>query len=655
MSDDPRIPPEPKPLPTPEELRAAIAYTIQQAEPNGITFMVLLADLQALDPMVGRKAVNLEIERLILSGEVYATKSKDEAPRYRKGPKPAEKERETLTTNDVLSETDEEGRDIRFWLKAATPGGKDRPILLLMGNDFGPVVRQSLLHLRDRNYYCSPAREIVKLNKDVFKTDAAGKKILQMKESIGIPLSYFEKQLGHLFQAYKLVPRDPARGPGPDDVEYVGFSAPPFNDWAKILLEVGQYPELKFLQSIAEFRFYTEGGTLVHEVGYNEAAEALYLPREEELPIDVRPGLDEDGQRLHAQTLASEVMELFAQFPFESSADISAYLALILTATMRPALSAAPLFGIDATTRGSGKTILAQMATHIATGGPPATLPWRSNTEEQEKTLSSALLTTAPALLFDNLPIGSPLGGAFLDVVLTSDRVDVRKLGGQVVPNVSTRKTFIATGNGLTFATDMFRRALTIRLTSKMENPENRKDLKIPQLEDYVREHAREINAKILGVCEAFRLAGRPDMTTKLGLDPFQSFHGAWTKYVRNCVLWLDLPDPCETRKRIATKDEQATFRTALYSYLLSVAEKIPEGVPAAKIAELKQFANIFPEEYVDSRTGKPDRRLDKGLKALAGEDSKLGRVGTVDGVEYTLKMRTRINVAYFYVERVEA
>ncbi len=201
----------------------------------------------------------------------------------------------------------------------------------------------------------------------------------------------------------------------------------------------------------------------------------------------------------------------------------------------------------------------------------------------------------------------------------------------------------------------MFRRMLTVRLTPKTENPENRKDLKIPQLEDYIREHAREINAKVLGVCEAFRLAGRPDMVKKLGLDPFQSFHGSWTKYVRNCVLWLGAEDPCATRARIVVKDDQATFRSALYGYLLSVAEKSPEGVPASRIADLKQFDGIFPEEWCDPRTGKPDRRLDKGLKAIAGMGDNLGRVGNVNGVEYTLKMRTKINVTYFYVEKVPA
>ncbi len=640
------------------ELRAAIIFTIKESEPNGIPFSVLLADLQQVDAQCKKHVVAEEVDRLLANNEIHFFGSKAKGDqRFHVGPKPAPKEEgEGLTANDILSELDAQGNDIRFWLKPKTEGGKPRPILLVMNDDPGPVIRQSLLHMKDRDYYCSPAREIVKLNHDVFKTDAHGKKVLQLKEATGISLSYFEKKVRNLFPAYQLIKRAPADGPGPDKVEYCGFGpGSPVENWAKVLLEVGQYPELRFLQSIAEFRFYTEGGTLVHEVGYNEAAESLYLPREEELPIDIRPNLSESAQLEHAQRLAAEVLELFSQFPFESDADRATYFALILTATMRPALSSAPLFGIDATTRGSGKTILAQIACNIATGGPPATLPWRSNTEEQEKTLNSALLTTSPALLFDNLPIGAPLGGALLDVVLTSDRVDVRKLGGQVVPNVSTRKTFIATGNGLTFGTDMFRRALTCKLTPKMENPENRTDLKIPNLEDYVRENAREINAKILGVCEAFRLVGRPDMVEKLGLAPFLSFHGSWTKFVRNAVLWLGLPDPCLTRSRIVVKDEQATFRTALYTWLLANAEKKPEGVTAAQIMEHRGFANIFPDEWCDVKTGKPDRRLEKGLKAIAGTDDKLGRVGTVDGVEYTLKMKTKMNVTTFYVERVKA
>jgi hypothetical protein len=263
----------------------------------------------------------------------------------------------------------------------------------------------------------------------------------------------------------------------------------------------GEHPELREVRGVRQYPFGRRDGTLVTEAGYD--AQSAYI-----LAPNRRLVLPPDLSRAAAQRYAAELLDVVADFPL-SPEGRAAWLALLLTIVMRPATGTAPLFGIDASVRGSGKGLLAKVSSIIASGVAPAIVPFRGREEEQEKTFVSALRCGASVVLLDNAD--GPVGGATLDAVLTAESdVLLRPLGSSVIERVSTETTLIVTGNGLSFLGDTNRRVLPLRLEPDRERPEERDDFQEPNLIVAVRKDAAALNTKVLAILESFRLAGRP-------------------------------------------------------------------------------------------------------------------------------------------------
>ena len=85
--------------------------------------------------------------------------------------------------------------------------------------------------------------------------------------------------------------------------------------------------------------------------------------------------------------------------------------------------------------------------------------------------------------------------------------------------SVNTNVLLTATGNNLSFAGDMTRRALLCRMDARMENPEGRSFEK--DLRSWVPEHRGQLVAAGLTILRAFVAAGRPGLAK---LPPFGSF-----------------------------------------------------------------------------------------------------------------------------------
>ncbi len=653
--------------PNKETPEATIKRLVRAAEPIGITHRILVADALGIVSLKPR-ALGVVIERLLSHNEIHETGSKKQGTlKYRIGPKPITPEGPApYTWSDLIGDPNKETGDNKWFLPSRHTDGPPRPVVIVTGTNPGPWYHQALQHMADRGYYAMHGEDqegfvlrMVQISHDEFRKDGkTGQDRKQPKRIMKVPETILNKKIRDLFEFYTT---EKSTVGGPDILVPISHQIPgsPVYGWAKDLLEVPQYPELPLLKGIAEFRFYTEDGVLVHAPGYSELAQTIYAPRDAELPLPELPS-DPAALALKAQALAGEVLGLFDQFPWETDADLAAYFSLIITATMRPALPVAPLYGIDATTAGSGKTMLAHAAAIIATGKDPHPLPWKGNEEEREKTLNSSMLTPSTFLFMDN--VDSPLGGSLLESILTSSSVDLRRLGGQVVEGISTRKTFVATGNGLNISGDMHRRILMIRLTPAMENPEERSDLKIKELIEVVKTNARELNARILAVCEAYRIAGRP--APSVPITPYNTYTGEWTRYVRNLCLWLGLNDPCDTRARVKAKDDTRSFRVEMYRALIKrahvhAATKATSGdfpgLPAATIAAIKEIDGIIPEDMLE-RSGKAGPEFAKALMKMVGKVTNIGPENG-DGPElpHRLEMRKVLGRALFSVTPVVA
>src|SRR5262249_43546016 len=112
----------------------------------------------------------------------------------------------------------------------------------------------------------------------------------------------------------------------------------------------------------------------------------------------------------------------------------------------------------------------------------------------------------------------------------------------------TSNTTWIATGNNIVFVGDITSRVLVCDLDPRCERPEERSfDV---NLHRYIPEHRHEIVVAGLTLLRAFHVAGRPDQ----GLMVFGRFED-WSDWVRSSIVWIGLPDPCDTRRRVEEGD----------------------------------------------------------------------------------------------------
>ena len=286
-------------------------------------------------------------------------------------------------------------------------------------------------------------------------------------------------------------------------------------------------------------------GTVLERHGYDEKSGVFYV----DTGTKFAP-LDKDPTKRDAEIALTQFKRLLSEFPFIKPEDESVALAAILTALVRQSLPTAPLFGFSAPVAGSGKTLLANVVSIISTGKQAVITPHGDNSEEERKHLFAKLLQGISLLLIDN--VERPISSSVLCGILTApdSRYSDRILGKSEAPEVSTRVTFLATGNNLRFQGDMTRRALLCTIDPKCENPESRTFKNKEPLEQYVEKYRERYVRAGLTILKAYVMAGRP----KQNIPEYGSFV-EWSQWVRSSLVWLGCADPNLTRKSIEEED----------------------------------------------------------------------------------------------------
>jgi putative DNA primase/helicase len=248
-----------------------------------------------------------------------------------------------------------------------------------------------------------------------------------------------------------------------------------------------------------------------------------------------------------------------ADFPFVEPEDESVALAAMLTSLVRNSLATAPMFAFTAPVAGSGKTLLANVVSIIATGKQAVPMPHGRDREEMRKALFAKLLMGSPIILIDN--IEQIFSNDVVCAILTapgstwSDRI----LGESQIREVPTNVTFMATGNNLTFRGDITRRVLLCTIDPNMEKPEEREDFRIKEpLERHVQRHRAAYVEAGLTILKAYIRAGSP----KQEIKQYGSFEG-FSDWVRSALAWLGRADPVLTKKKVEEEDpgKQAFYR----------------------------------------------------------------------------------------------
>lgn len=415
----------------------------------------------------------------------------------------------------------------------------------------------------------------------------------------------------------------------------------------------GQWGGVRPLVGVITSPTLRPDGSILQEAGYDKSTGLLFWPSARFAPIAESPTKED------AEVATRALLDLVSDFPFATEADRSAWLAGVLTILSRHAVSGpVPLFAVDGTTRGSGKSKLVDVAVSLACGHDAARSSLAGPDEEQRKQITSLLLQGDPVILIDNVSSSRKLGGPSLDAVLTSNVWRDRLLGKTSVLTVPARAVWWATGNNLGFAGDLARRSLRIRLASPLENPEARSDFRHPDLVAYVlRERARLV-AHALTILRAYHVAGRPWAEG----HAWGSFE-AWTRLVVGAVRWVGEACPLAAR---ATEDEWADEERLHAAAILAALEDMGRD-GAGPFSAREVIDALFPRE--EEHGPAPDRypSYAAGRAALEAATSARGvpsthqvglflrriRERVVDGRRLVATLDPRIKIQRWHAARV--
>jgi hypothetical protein len=307
----------------------------------------------------------------------------------------------------------------------------------------------------------------------------------------------------------------------------------------------GEWHGIRPLVAILESPSLGPTGKLIQRAGYDELSGYLLLPNAQFTTIDEKP------TRADARVALTQLLEPFVDFPFQNGPARAVALAAVLTLIIRPAIQGStPAFLFDANTRGSGKTLLTDVISIIATGRASARLNYPADDTELEKILAAIALRGASSINFDN--VSRAFGGGPLDRCITAiDTIEFRILGRSQVPTLRWRTIIMGTGNNIVFCADTSRRVLVARLESPVEHPEARTDFRHGKLVEWVQAQRPRLVRAALTIVLAYLEAGRPDV----GCRVWGSFE-SWSEVVPAALVWAGGEDPMETRINLDTNSD---------------------------------------------------------------------------------------------------
>jgi len=273
----------------------------------------------------------------------------------------------------------------------------------------------------------------------------------------------------------------------------------------KDLLALPSWEGIPPLIDVTETPILRSDGTVLATPGYDAVTGLFYSPPQDFIlsPIPDNPTAEDIN---NAITL---IKEMLAQFPFDTDADFCNAVALALTPLVRPIIEGPiPMAVITAPQVGTGKSLLGEIVSLIATGHSPELMQYTTQEDEIRKKITAALMQSAQIIMFDNIAV--PLMSSTLASALTSIEWGDRILGQSKNVRLPQRATWIANGNNLRIGEELVRRSYRITLNAKMSAPYLRNNFFHPNLPGWVLEKRGQLLAAGFNLIRAWFSSGKP-------------------------------------------------------------------------------------------------------------------------------------------------
>ncbi|HZT32796.1 MAG TPA: toprim domain-containing protein [Bryobacteraceae bacterium] len=277
------------------------------------------------------------------------------------------------------------------------------------------------------------------------------------------------------------------------------------------------YPDLHLpmLEGVISTPVFGHKGDLIVNEGYHKN-DRLWLSPDPSLELQPIP----DEPSPEDITAARELLfgELLVDFPFVDASDRAhAVAAMILPFIRRIIDGPTPMHLIEAPTMGSGKGLLANLISIVATGAvcEARTLP--ENEDEVRKMVTAELMKGRPIVLLDNASDRRQLYSSSLASVLTSVRWTDRKLGQSAMASVPNNALWMMTANNPNLHLELTRRCIRLRIDPRVDRPWKRTSFKHPEITTWAKESRSALVGGILTLIRAWMVAGRPLDRARLG------------------------------------------------------------------------------------------------------------------------------------------
>lgn len=348
-------------------------------------------------------------------------------------------------------------------------------------------------------------------------------------------------------------------------------------------LNQSQVAGFRTVDQIVRAPVVTPAGEIVTSAGYCDAARVI---------IADCPAIDPlDGQTA-ADGLAY-LQDLVSDFPFEGgvgNAEAANFIGAMLVPLLRPMIRGpVPLLLIEANRPGVGKSLLAQLI-QVVYGLPAEVGPMATKEEAFASQLLSILIDARAVHVFDN--VKHAVLSASLDMVLTSESYTDRILGKSKTLHCVVRQLWIMTSNNARLSQDMIRRSIRSRLRFDGERPEERTDVKRPDLLAWAAANRGAILSRLVLIVRDWLDAGRPVYAVPR-MGSFESFSEIVGSIMAHAGASAWLGNLSSAKAAMAIDDEwlpflRAWFNSAFHKLnaksLIDICER--EGVLSALLGD---------------------------------------------------------------------
>lgn len=210
------------------------------------------------------------------------------------------------------------------------------------------------------------------------------------------------------------------------------------------------------------------------------------------------------------------LLDLVCDFPFVDEASRTHAIAYLLTLLVRPALDAqAPIFVFSAPSQGSGKDLLLEVLTSIATTSAPTPITEARNEDELGKKITTALLASATVINLANF--NNAIDSGSIAAAVTQRYWADRAMHSHTQLELRSAATWTCTANNPSLSGEIGRRAVLIRLEPDAPCPWERSGFVRADLRTYAAESRAELLRAACTLVRAWDASDRPLCTMPLG------------------------------------------------------------------------------------------------------------------------------------------